>query len=290
MKLNRGPTPKDLPTATRPRSVSSRPEEITIQNATARPRSMSVRNQSPVASRRSVVLPPDNYIPVLNADATITLPPPHELNMPLPTEPIRPDQRDDREQTYPERPTKGKSVPSSSYRGPMTPPSPSPRRDPPDPERIVPPEVSFFNFAVQKTSFISLILNQAFESRSPATYPNRPPLRRREIVMPVPLGQQLQGSSSTASNQGSVQNVLTPNITTSLRPIRTTSNTTIPGIEIETPVSFFFLVLPDLAFRVIHVIISVHKIPIVRKNRLRSRTLDTRTTQQTYSAPFSASG
>jgi len=98
---------------------------------------MSARNQSPVPSRRSIVLPPDNYIPVLNADATISLPPPHELAMPLPTEVVRLDQRD----TYSE---KGKQVPSTSYRIPMTPPSPTPRREPPDPERIVAPEVSFF--------------------------------------------------------------------------------------------------------------------------------------------------
>jgi hypothetical protein len=208
---------------------------------------MSVRNQSPVASRRSVVLPPDNYIPILNADATITLPPPHELNMPLPTEPVRPDQRDDREQTYPERPTKGKSVPSTSYRVPMSPPSPTPVREPPDPERIVPPEVSFRPFPSEKHISHSSF-SQDLEPRSPATYPSRPPLHRREIVMPVPLGYQFQGaSSSTASNQGSAQNVSTPNLTTSLRPIRTASNTTIPGIEIETPVSF---VLPDLAFSV----------------------------------------
>jgi len=203
---------------------------------------MSARNQSPVASRRSVVLPPDNYIPVLNADATISLPPPHELAMPLPTEAVRSDQRDDR-LTYPE---KGKQVPSTSYRIPMTPPSPTPRREPPDPERIVVPEVSF---QVLPSKKFLLTLDQVHEPRSPATYSSRPPLRRREVVMPVPLGHIFTGeNTATPSNQGSTENVYMH-----LRPVRTPSNNTIPGIEIETPVRF--LPSQTFAFRVTYLII-----------------------------------
>jgi len=63
----------------------SRPEDIAIQDADA-PRSKSNYRQSPNVSRRSIVLPPDNYIPVLNPDATITLPPPHEMTLPVPPE------------------------------------------------------------------------------------------------------------------------------------------------------------------------------------------------------------
>lgn len=63
----------------------SRPEEIAIQDRDA-PRSKSNYRQSPDVSRRSIVLPPDNYIPVLNPDATITLPPPHEMTVPVPPE------------------------------------------------------------------------------------------------------------------------------------------------------------------------------------------------------------
>lgn len=45
-----------------------------------------IPNKSPAASRRSIPLPPDNYIPILNPDSTITLPPPHELSIPVPPE------------------------------------------------------------------------------------------------------------------------------------------------------------------------------------------------------------
>jgi hypothetical protein len=85
------------------------------------------------------------------------------------------------------------------------------------------------NFAIQETSINSSY--QSHEPRSPATYPNRPPLRRREIVMPVPLGHQLapnpmrQGSTPSPSKHA-----------VSLHPVRTESNTTIPAIEVETPV------------------------------------------------------
>lgn len=124
--------------AVTPRSESSRPEEITIQEAIPPPpRPKSVQQYSPAGPRRSVVLPPDNYIPILNPDSTITLPPPHELSMPILTEPARAassfnvvqrDQEGDK--------AKGK-MPASYVRS-VTPPSPSPAREPPDRERLVP--------------------------------------------------------------------------------------------------------------------------------------------------------
>jgi len=43
-----------------------------------------IHNYSPSVSRRSIVLPPDNYIPTLGPDSLISLPPPHELSQPVP--------------------------------------------------------------------------------------------------------------------------------------------------------------------------------------------------------------
>jgi len=43
-----------------------------------------IRKHSPSVSHRSIVLPPDNYIPTLGPDSLISLPPPHELSQPVP--------------------------------------------------------------------------------------------------------------------------------------------------------------------------------------------------------------
>jgi len=69
-----------------PSSSRGRPENITVQpsndpNAPIRP--VSIRNRSPAVSHRSLFLPPDNYIPTLGSDSMISLPPPHELSMPV---------------------------------------------------------------------------------------------------------------------------------------------------------------------------------------------------------------
>jgi len=43
-----------------------------------------IHNHSPTVSHRSIVPPPDNYIPTLGPDSLISLPPPHELSQPVP--------------------------------------------------------------------------------------------------------------------------------------------------------------------------------------------------------------
>lgn len=95
------PVPVHPPSSQSQRSgPSSAPESIAIQ-ADAQ-RSSRARTQSPGQSRRSgarspslapsrrshrshrsVVLPPDGYIPTLGPDALISLPPPHELSQPV---------------------------------------------------------------------------------------------------------------------------------------------------------------------------------------------------------------
>lgn len=47
-------------------------------------RPISVRNRSPSISHRSIILPPDGYIPTLGENNSILLPPPHELSNPVP--------------------------------------------------------------------------------------------------------------------------------------------------------------------------------------------------------------
>ena len=86
--------------------------------------------------------------------------------------------------------------------------------------------------------FCLTFANQTHEPRSPATYPNRPPLRRREVVMPVPMGQPFLGTPSNPPRQ---QSSLSPLLSLNGR---SASNSSIPGIEVETPVRFisvFFL-------------------------------------------------
>lgn len=50
-------------------------------------RPISIRNHSPTVSHRSFKLPPDGYIPTLDANSVIMLPPPHELSIPVPPTP-----------------------------------------------------------------------------------------------------------------------------------------------------------------------------------------------------------
>jgi hypothetical protein len=45
---------------------------------------ISIHNRSPTASHRSFKLPPDGYIPTIGANSVISLPPPHELSIPVP--------------------------------------------------------------------------------------------------------------------------------------------------------------------------------------------------------------
>ncbi|KAF8162571.1 hypothetical protein B0H34DRAFT_284908 [Crassisporium funariophilum] len=85
------------PSSSLPRRVSI-PESIAIQpqfSATTAPgdepiRPVSVRNRSPSVSHRSIVLPPDGYIPMLGSDSMISLPPPHELSSHITTSAIAP--------------------------------------------------------------------------------------------------------------------------------------------------------------------------------------------------------
>ncbi|KAF9522961.1 hypothetical protein CPB83DRAFT_70442 [Crepidotus variabilis] len=289
-------------------SVSSQPEDISVQEPTAPIKPISIYNHSPSASHRSIVLP-DNYIPTLNADSTITLPPPHDFSQPILTatapEPTRPSSTRGRLSTRPEEagpssssrlghrsdrryppPTRATSVgsPQSThiseldlvspprhrpdarserqrekmrqrastvtaappptherverwrdlsrgYGRPTTPASPTPRREAPDPNRIIPK-----NDIERPTTA---------EPRSPSTYPNRPPRRPREVVMPMPLGDQLL-QINTAANAGPPRWVHTSRThdntpSATLAPtqpptaIRTVSNTTVPGIEVVTP-------------------------------------------------------
>jgi hypothetical protein len=62
-------------------------ERITIQ-PNAEPSEqihpIPIHNHSPSVSHRTIVLPPDNYIPTLGPDSLISLPPPHELSQPVP--------------------------------------------------------------------------------------------------------------------------------------------------------------------------------------------------------------
>ncbi|KIM49942.1 hypothetical protein M413DRAFT_439058 [Hebeloma cylindrosporum] len=78
--------PHQPPTALH--SATTKPaERITVQPS-AEPNEpihpIPIHNHSPSVSHRSIVLPPDNYIPTLGPDSLISLPPPHELSQPVP--------------------------------------------------------------------------------------------------------------------------------------------------------------------------------------------------------------
>jgi len=102
-----------------------------------------IPNKSPAASRRSIHLP-DNYIPTLNPDSTITLPPPHELSIPvLPEVPQGPSSQERDKHT--ENMKEGPSF-NTSYRRPAFPESSNSRREPLDSDKNLPKtplEVSF---------------------------------------------------------------------------------------------------------------------------------------------------
>ncbi|KDR71389.1 hypothetical protein GALMADRAFT_229682 [Galerina marginata CBS 339.88] len=63
-----------------------KPEKIEVQpsrdpNEPIHP--IPVWNRSPSVQHERIVLPPDNYIPIMDANSMISLPPPHELSMPV---------------------------------------------------------------------------------------------------------------------------------------------------------------------------------------------------------------
>jgi hypothetical protein len=66
-----------------PSVLSGAPSFVDLNDPTAI-RPISVRNRSPSISHRSIVLPPDGYIPTLGENNSILLPPPHELSNPIP--------------------------------------------------------------------------------------------------------------------------------------------------------------------------------------------------------------
>ena len=70
----------------------SAPEAIRVMPSDGAIRPVSVYNHSPSVVHQSNVLPPDNYIPVMNANSVIALPPPHELTIPVAAEapPVKP--------------------------------------------------------------------------------------------------------------------------------------------------------------------------------------------------------
>lgn len=81
------PMPPHQPPTT-PHAPTTKPaERITVQPS-AEPSEpihpISIHNHSPSVLHPSIVLPPDNYIPILGPDSLISLPPPHELSQPVP--------------------------------------------------------------------------------------------------------------------------------------------------------------------------------------------------------------
>ena len=74
--------PKD--NANQPENIAVRPHSTEDTNPTIPMRPTSIQNHSPSVSHRSFKLPPDGYIPTIGANSVISLPPPHELSMPVP--------------------------------------------------------------------------------------------------------------------------------------------------------------------------------------------------------------
>ncbi|KAJ3500998.1 hypothetical protein NLJ89_g9539 [Agrocybe chaxingu] len=322
---------------------NSRPETIDVNdNTPIRP--ISVHNHSPSVIHRPIVLPPDNYIPTMGANSMISLPPPHELSLPVApeapaTRPVPPSQSQPppptahssttsrprmssraaekarenpyagQEEKYARAPsrasasrtvdpyfrrqTPGPGVASSSRaisvastrlseldllespaareeqharaaydarsrsrneadkpkveRGRATPgPGENQTRKDATSSRVAGPS-SLRNTTERPTS------PDPTRVRSPATYPNRPPRRPREIILPTPLAGKLLGNNmapsagaSGQSNSRSWENPLRPSLAhlqAQLSPpspphnSRSTSNMTVPGIEIHTPSS-----------------------------------------------------
>lgn len=70
--------------ANQPEDIAVRPHPTKDTNPTIPIRPISIQNRSPTVSHRSFKLPPDGYIPTIGANSVISLPPPHELSMPVP--------------------------------------------------------------------------------------------------------------------------------------------------------------------------------------------------------------
>ena len=70
--------------ANEPENIAVRPHSTKDTSSTMPIRPISIRNHSPTVSHRSFKLPPDGYIPTIGANSVISLPPPHELSMPVP--------------------------------------------------------------------------------------------------------------------------------------------------------------------------------------------------------------
>ncbi|KAG6857760.1 hypothetical protein H0H87_004176 [Tephrocybe sp. NHM501043] len=83
----RSPTPPDAPPPPPPQPIPVPPPDLVQPVPSTRP--LSFRSASPSVYHQQVSIPPDGYIPVVDADNIIRMPPPHELARPPPT-PERP--------------------------------------------------------------------------------------------------------------------------------------------------------------------------------------------------------
>ena len=70
--------------ANQPEKIAVRPHPNKDTDPTIPIRPISIQNHSPTVSHRSFKLPPDGFIPTIGANSVISLPPPHELSMPVP--------------------------------------------------------------------------------------------------------------------------------------------------------------------------------------------------------------
>lgn len=84
--------PSTQPPVPEPMPPHQAPEAIRVMPSDGPIHPVPVYNHSPSVVHQSIVLPPDNYIPVMNANSVIALPPPHELTIPVAAEapPINP--------------------------------------------------------------------------------------------------------------------------------------------------------------------------------------------------------
>ncbi|KAF5323243.1 hypothetical protein D9619_013506 [Psilocybe cf. subviscida] len=79
--------PSSQPPVPKPMPPHQPPEQIRVHlhpsdpNAPIHPVPWHNAPRSPNVSHRDIVLPPDNYIPVMDANSVISLPPPHELSV-----------------------------------------------------------------------------------------------------------------------------------------------------------------------------------------------------------------
>lgn len=73
------PVPNPMPPHQPPEQIRVHPHP-TDPNAPIHPVPWHNAPRSPSVSHRDIVLPPDNYIPVMGANSVISLPPPHELS------------------------------------------------------------------------------------------------------------------------------------------------------------------------------------------------------------------